>query len=75
MLEAKKLRLVVPQGAGMFLVRSNSRRSEYHAVDVNDRTCTCESFHFSMGEECTHIKFVDELLKKISQLDTQTACA
>lgn len=52
---------IIPLGDGMFLIESSSRREEYHAADITERTCSCEDTHFRK-RECGHLMFLDALL-------------
>ena len=53
--------IVIPLGAGMMLVESNSRGNVFHAVDVLDRHCSCEDEHFRK-RECRHLGFATALV-------------
>jgi hypothetical protein len=47
---------ITPHDIGTFLVESRSRPDEVHIIDVNDRTCSCESFQFN--KTCQHLKIL-----------------
>lgn len=57
---------VIPHDIGTFLVRSRSVPDVWHSVDVNEQTCTCESYEFRSVREpahkCWHLQYLNHLL-------------
>lgn len=57
---------VYHQGGGQYIVESLSRKGEYHAVDLLDKTCTCERFlldPIDKGKPCRHLEDLGRMLK------------
>jgi hypothetical protein len=61
---------VEPHGRGLFLVQSESRPDETHAVDIEEGTCSCEDVHFRK-RECKHTRFIRELMDRAKIMLTE----